>query len=237
VNWAIYLTSIGIIIAIAGFFLKHIQDKNAAAREALVLRIDLLEAQLKDAERRSPDILLDQLTKRIHTYEEELVRLSKDRDKNEGLIKTKEEELRQTKELQTALENEIEQHLREYSQLEDKLDVCPTCQSALVELTYIDAEEDSGQLKRYECGYSEIDAYIKKYCPFEEDIPPISEFKMWTQKHILFEQWRCYLEPTTEDARKVIIKEVWGGSEDEACENMKKAYKERFRKEYPLVEP
>jgi exonuclease VII large subunit len=227
-NWGLYLTSIGLVVAIAGFLLKHILDKKAAAIEALVLKNDFLEAQLKDAEKRSPDILLDQLTKRIRSYEEELIRLSKDRDANQSLIEAKEEEIRATKQLQKTLENEIEHHIKEYSRLEDKLNVCPYCEAELIELTYVEAERDSGTLKRYKCGYSEIDGYLRTYCPSDEEFPPMSEFKMWIRKHILYDEWACSLQPVTDRARKVITKEVWGRTEEEAQQNMFKAYDEKF---------
>jgi hypothetical protein len=234
-NWPIYLTTIGLLIAGAGFLHQLLIKRKEATIETLTEKNKWLQDQLDQAKNTSPDALVEKLAKRISIQEAELERLSKDYEANESLIKIKEEELQKTKELQIDLENEIDRHLKEYSELEDKLDVCPFCQSELVELTYVDAERDSGELKRYECGYSEIDSYLKTYCPSDPDFPSIEEFKLWIQKHVLFDEWFCTLEPITKEAHKVRTKRVSGRSEDEAKENMIAAYNERFiRGDYSL---
>jgi chromosome segregation ATPase len=236
-NWAIYLTTIGAILAGAGFLHQLLAKRKEATIETLTEKNKWLQDQLDQAKNASPDSLVDKLAKRVAIQEGELERLSKDYEANESLIKTKEEELRKTKELQTELENEIERHLREYSELESKLDVCPYCQAELIELTYLEAERDSGTLRSYECGYSEIDGHLKSYCPSDPDFPSIEEFKFWLQKHVLYDEWFCTLQPITKEAQKLRTKRVSGRTEEEAQRNMVAAYNERFfRGHYNLTE-
>src|SRR5689334_20077094 len=123
-NWAIYLTTIGAVLAGAGFLHQLLIKRKEATIETLTEKNKWLQEQLSEAKQHSPDVLVERLSKRVSIQETEIERLSKDYQGNETLIKAKEEELEKTKELQAELEREIERHLKEYSELEDKVDVC-----------------------------------------------------------------------------------------------------------------
>lgn len=229
-NWSYII--VGGAAALIGLetllYTLFIGRKNATI-ETLTEKNRWLKDQLEQLKGNSPDALVEKLAKRISIQEAELERLSKDYETNESLIKAKEEELQRTKELQAQLESEIERHLKEYSELEDKVDICPYCGAELIELTYIEAEADSGTLRNYACGYSEIDGRLRHLCPADEDYPELTEFKMWLQKSIIGDEWFCTLEPLTQKARLVSTKEVSGKTEKEAQQNMISAFNLRFK--------
>jgi hypothetical protein len=226
-NWPIYLTTIGAILAGAGFLHQLLLKRKEATIETLTEKNKWLQEQLNEAKQHSPDALVERLSKRVSIQEAEIERLSKDYQ-NEVLIKAKEEELEKTRELQAELEREIERHLKEYSELEDKVDVCPSCQSELTELTYIDAEEDSGQLRSYACGYSEIDGYPRYLCPSDPDYPDITDFE-FIIKHSAI-GWTCVTRGKTKEARRLPNVIIGGKTEEEARNNAITAFKQRTHK-------
>ncbi len=80
-------------------------------------------------------------------------KLSEDYETNKALIESKEESLTKTKAQLTELLDVVAENEKHLEVLKDKIDVCPECEAELVELTYVEAEADSGTLRRYQCGY------------------------------------------------------------------------------------
>lgn len=225
-NWAIYLTTIGLILAAAGFLHQLLIKKKEATIETLTEKNRWLQDQLDQAKNVSPDSLVEKLAKRISIQETELQRLSKDYEANEGVIKAKEDELRKTKELQVELQNEIERVLKEYSELEERLDVCPYCQSELRELSYVDLSEEYGVLRRYQCDYSEIDGDVMDFCPHDPTYPEIGDFEIVTSQ-TKAGSWATYLEGKTEWAQKLRMPAVLGETPEESKNNALAAFHER----------
>jgi DNA repair exonuclease SbcCD ATPase subunit len=225
-NWPIYLTTIGLILAAAGFLHQLLVKKKEATIETLTEKNKWLQDQLDQAKNMSPDSLVEKLAKRISIQEAELERLSNDYEANESLIKTKEDELRKTRDLQVELENEMERVLKEYSALEERLDVCPYCQSELRELSYVDLSEEYGVLRRYQCGYSEIDGDIMDFCPHDPNYPEIGDFEVITSQTNAG-SWATQLEGKTELAKKLQMPTVWGESPEESKSNAIAAFHER----------
>jgi hypothetical protein len=224
-NWAYYLTTIGVIIAAAGFLHQLLVKRKEATIETLTEKNKWLEDRLEQSQSNSPDALVEKLARRISIQEAELERLSKDHIANESLIRAKEEELEKTKELQSELENEIGRHLKEYSELESKLDLCPYCGSQIEELTYIEDESNSGTLRAYLCGYSEIDGYLRYFCPTDPDYPQLDEFDFRTKES--GSGWTCYTKGKTLKAIKVPTYIFTGTTEEEARSNAIAAYRRR----------
>jgi len=136
-------------------------NQKDATIESLKERISLLEEKIKIAYEKSPDNLVNMLSKRINLQEEELERLSKDRDHNQTLIEKKEEKLQVLREqLDAILEIAVEYF-------------CPKCNSLLVakesHTEFREHYEIDHEYIAFECGYSLVDGKESGRCKNENN--------------------------------------------------------------------
>lgn len=95
-NTVLFFTQLGSIVAfIISLFIVY--DKLVNQKEATIQflkeRIDALQKELDKAKENSPDVLLPKLEQRLKIMEEEMGRLSKDKDVSEALIKQRNESM------------------------------------------------------------------------------------------------------------------------------------------------
>lgn len=85
-------TIIGFIIALFVLYRVLVKQKDSTI-EALKEKNHYLELLLMEAEKKSPDILIETVSNRVRILTEEIERLNQDSEKNELLIEEKEKEL------------------------------------------------------------------------------------------------------------------------------------------------
>jgi rubredoxin len=225
-NWAIYLTTVGLIVAAAGFLHQLLMKKKDATIETLTEKNKWLEKQLESAEKNSTDILTDRLAKRISAFQIELERLSKDYEANESLIKEKEEEIRQNKELMQDIVKEMANRAGEFRDFKSHY-LCPHCESPLKTLKDIEEDEWTGSLREYDCGYSEIDGATHVMCPCDPEYPDLNQVQLKTRYNQVFDNWSCsYSEATLKTWRLPHIV-VSGKTEKEAKYRMELTHEDR----------
>ena len=142
---SIFYTQVGTIFAFVGaVFLLYrlLVSQKDAAIQTLKEKNDFLEAQLRTAKEKKPDVLVDALNERIFSFEKELCRLTSDNEANQAEITTKEAQIIEAKKV-----------LALYS--------CPKCEAPLsihkfelepCEYNGRDTEIEHEHIE-YDCGY------------------------------------------------------------------------------------
>lgn len=223
-NWAIYLTTVGLIIAVAGFLHQLLIKKKDATIETLTENNRWLERQLAAAKENSPDVLAERLSKRVTLLQAEIERLSEDQNKNELLIKHKEEELASTKTEIAELQVQIakaEGVLDELEYLKEQF-ACPYCGAELTTLGGDDVE-----VRAYACGYTT--GYHDSPCPHDPDLPKFEEYELETKYDEKRKLWFCYPKEKTKNAHKLSLDNRFGKTEEEAMHRVLDEYKHYVR--------
>ena len=164
-----YTQIASILVFIVALFILYriLVSQKDAAIELLKEKNKSLSHKLTDALANTPDALAHSLNARVHTLEDELTRLFKDKVNNQDVIELKERELNSLKakadELgkQIALANEL---MAEFS--------CPHCGSPMAERAYqSESVEHNGrevdidhEYYSYECGYALSDGSEVRPC-------------------------------------------------------------------------
>ncbi len=130
----IFYTQIGSILAfIVALFILYrvlVRQKDATI-ESLKAKNDYLSCKLADAVANDPDVLSKSLNNRVNVLEEELVRLSKDKVKNQDEIELKEKEIVSIKEKIREAGKQIAIVSKDLAKLS-----CPHCGSLISERAY-----------------------------------------------------------------------------------------------------
>lgn len=222
-NWAIYLTTIGAILAGAGFLHQLLIKRKEATIETLTEKNKWLEKQLEAAEKNSSDVLTERLGKRIQVFQTELERLSKDHDANESLIKSKEEEIRQMKELMADVAIEIGRQAGEFRDFRSNY-VCPTCGTKLITLKTVEEIDYSGRLREYACGYSEVDGATITMCPCDFNYPTYEQMEVQTKYNSTRNEWSAFFSSSAVNTYKLRQIVISGKTKEEAESNMRLIY-------------
>lgn len=214
-NWTIYLATIGLILTAGGILHKQLLKKKDATIETLNGEKGWLEKKLEAAEKNSTDILTERLDKRNKTYEAELIKLSKDYEANKSLIKEKEEEIRQNKELMQEIAKEIGNKAGEFRDFKSNY-VCPHCESPLKTLKDIEEDEWTGSFREYDCGYAEIDGAIHIMCPCDPQYPDFNQVQLKMRFNEVFNHWSCSYSAASHKTWRLPHIVVTGKTEKEA---------------------
>lgn len=237
-NWTYLIGGAAVTLTLLGLLHQLLVNRKNATIETLTEKNKWLEKQLESAEKNSADILTERLDKRIARYQSELESLSKDYEANESLIKAKEEEVRQMKELMAEVVKEIANKAGEFRDFKSNY-VCPYCESGLTTLKDIEEEDWTGSLREYDCGYSEIDGATHLMCPCDPEYPKFSQLQLQTHYSEYRKEWTCSYAEITLKTWGLPQTVVTGKSEKEAkyrMELMHEGKKERCP-EPPLETP
>ena len=161
------------IVALFVLYRVLVSQKDATI-ELLKEKNDYLSRKLTDATANTPDALANSLNNRVNTLEEELVRLSKDKEHNQSEIKLKEKELVSVK----AKAEELGKKIAIAHELMEEFS-CPHCGSPMSERAYqSESVEYNGrdmdidhEYFSYECGYALSDGSEVSPCRGNE--PPV----------------------------------------------------------------
>lgn len=216
----IWLTIIGLILTAGVFLHRALISRKQATVETLTGTNDWLEKQLAVAKENSPDILAERLSKRVTLLQDEIARLSEDQNKNDLLIRQKEEELAGTKTEIAELQVQIakaEGLLDELEYFKEQFG-CPYCGSELTNLGGDDIE-----VRAYACGH--VTGYHERPCPHDPDLPKFEEYDLNTKYDEKRNIWFCFPNPKTKNARKFALDNRFGKTEDEAKQRVLDEYK------------
>lgn len=166
----LFYTQLGSIIVFVGslFVLYRVLvSQKDATIESLREKNSLLEHKLAEAAQSKPDALARSLSERVNHLNQEIERLSKDKDANRDLIAEKEQELESVKE-ET---EELSQQIKAAHELMGEF-FCPHCKAPMAEreihselVEYEGRELDvDHEYIAYECGLSMIDGKISRPC-------------------------------------------------------------------------
>jgi hypothetical protein len=220
---------IGFIVALFVLYRLLVHQKDATI-ELLREKNQWLESQLEQSKTTAPDTLIDKLQKRIDILHGELERLGKDTDRNEIAIREKEDEIERTKKLLESLENEVEKQKERYEELYFQLDLCPYCESNIIELTNVDEREYSGTYRAYACGYAEMDGEVYGLCPHDSNYPEFDEFEFDITFNKQSDIWIGHAKPKTDRAKRIQFSNEVGGSKEEVEKLFRDAYIRRRSK-------
>ena len=160
-------TIITFIVALFVLYRVLVSQKDATI-ELLKEKNDFISHKLAEASSQSPDMLAKSLADRVKLLDEEIERLSNDKEKNQDIIKEKEEEISKVRSQakilldQISIANEL---------IEDF--TCPTCGSHLVERAFQTemAEDYQGRTVDidheyilYDCGLTIVDGIEERPC-------------------------------------------------------------------------
>ncbi|MCF8009598.1 MAG: hypothetical protein K9K32_07500 [Halanaerobiales bacterium] len=159
-NNTIFYTQISSIIIYVGtvFFIYrlYVRSKDATI-ETLREEKEFLKTKIDELEKNTPGNILKRFSERINILENEINRLSEDKEKNKKLIEEKKGQIKKLKEKQEAMK-EL------YIGL-----VCPICEAPLTQKSteeYWGREGIEGvyEIEEYECGTVIVDGDILEKC-------------------------------------------------------------------------
>jgi DNA repair exonuclease SbcCD ATPase subunit len=134
---------IGFIVALFVLYRVLVSQKDATI-QLLKEKVDFVENKLSHAENQKPDALAKSLSDRVNNLNNEIERLSSDKEKNQNLIDEKEGELERIKEDADELSRQISNAHELMSEY-----FCPHCKAPM--------EQRSYHSESVECGGREID--------------------------------------------------------------------------------
>lgn len=146
-------------------------NQKDATIQLLKEKSDYLSRLLRDASQNSPDALAKSLSDRVKILDEEIERLSNDKERNQEQILIKEKEL-------DAVREEAEELSRKIAKAHELMEefFCPTCGAPMAERTYqSESVEYQGreldidhEYIAYECGYTIVDGTEESSCKGNE---------------------------------------------------------------------
>ena len=149
----------GFLVALFVLYRLLVKQKDSTI-ELLKEKTSYLEMQLSDAQQQRPDLLVENISKRVKLLNEELERLNQDKEKNEQLISEKEKELSST-------QTELEELRSQFERAEELMSefFCPHCKAPMVsrEFGWESVEYNGREIDvdhehvLYECGLEFID--------------------------------------------------------------------------------
>lgn len=166
----IFYTQVGSVISfiVAIFVLYRILvSQKDATIQLLKEKNNYLSDKLNDASQNSPDALAKSLSDRVKILDEEIERLSKDKESNQELIHEKEKEL-------DAVKEEAEELSRKIAKAHELMEefFCPICGEPMAERAYqSESVEYQGreididhEYIAFECGYTLVDGSVEHPC-------------------------------------------------------------------------
>jgi len=161
------ISVLAFIVALFVLYRVLVSQKDATI-ELLKEKNEFVSQQLTEALSQSPDMLARSLSDRVKLLDEEIERLSNDKDKNQDTIKEKEKEI-------AKVQSEANKLLNQIAIASDLIEdfTCPTCGSHLVERAYqSEAVEDyhgrsvdiDHEYILYECGLTIVDGSEERPC-------------------------------------------------------------------------
>ncbi|MDD3127414.1 MAG: hypothetical protein PHT27_07360 [Candidatus Izemoplasmatales bacterium] len=164
-NEIIFITQIASIISFIGalFILYRILiSQKDATIQLLKEKNDYLKDKLIEVKENTPDKIAQKLSDRIYIITEELERLSIDKEKNDALIKQKEQDLKYVQVDLEILKNQLE----EAQEIANEF-LCPFCKAPMsihqFQLQHERGQDYETELIGFDCGYTTIDG--------REDLP------------------------------------------------------------------
>jgi len=162
------LVSIFTFIIVLFVLYRVLVSQKDATIEFLREKNEFISQKLTAAASQSPDMLAKSLSDRVKLLDEEIERLSNDKDKNQDTIKEKEKEI-------SNVRNEAKKLLNQIAIASDLIEdfTCPTCGSHLVERTYQSESVEDYQGRPadidheyilYECGLTIVDGSEERPC-------------------------------------------------------------------------
>ena len=227
-NNILFFTQVAsIILFVSSLFVLYrllVKQKDATI-ELLRERLNWVDQQLQIAKENSPDILVKTLSERGKILEEEVKRLALDRETNQAEIQEKEEEIEHIRKVAIEIKEVMQEIKRRYDELKKKIDVCPYCESSLIELKDVHDANWTGSHRKYDCGYTILDGERVYFCPSDPEYPDFEdEFEVEYQGRIIGDGWTCYFVPKTEKARMVEQIKAFGKTRESALQNLKEEY-------------
>lgn len=195
-NWAIYLTTVGLVLTTAGVLHQLLIKKKDATIETLTEKNKWLQEQLDQANNNAPDILVERQKKRIEQYKEELEQLSKDYEANKVLIEEKVTELERAEELLGELEYYKDQF------------ACPICGAELTTLA-----GDDEEVRAYACGNTSSPNGVYP-CPYDPEFPKLEDYTLEILQ-IAAGKFFCKPIPKNKNAHKLTLQAQAGETEEE----------------------
>ena len=157
---------LGFLVALFVLYRLLVKQKDSTI-ELLKEKNNYLELRLTEAAQQRPDLLVENVSKRVSLLMEELERLNQDKENNEQLITEKEKELSDSK-------NELKELKTQFERAEELMSefFCPHCKAPMTSREYVSecVEHDGRELDidhehiLYECGLEFIDGAEKTKC-------------------------------------------------------------------------
>ncbi|NDY73302.1 hypothetical protein DO021_18065 [Desulfobacter hydrogenophilus] len=152
-------TIFSFLIALFSLYRLLVKQKDATI-ELLKEKNDFLSKQIEIAQNNTPDKLAKRLSERINIFQDELSRLSEDKEYTQKTISEKEEKLEQ---LENQL-SEIKEIASEY--------FCPHCKSPIEKREYFSEVHEYGDIDHefieFECGFSMADDRVTGECKYKK---------------------------------------------------------------------
>lgn len=123
-------TIVGFLSTLFVLYRLLVKQKDATI-ELLKEKISFLELRLSESEQQTPDVLVQNISNRVKILNEELERLSQDKEKNEILIKEKEQEISKS-------QNELDKLREQFERAEELMSefFCPHCKAPMISREY-----------------------------------------------------------------------------------------------------
>jgi hypothetical protein len=223
-NWTYIIGGVAAGVGLLTLVYNLTARRSDATIKALETHNKWLREQLDLAKETSPDILVKTLSERGKILEEEVKRLSLDRETNQAEIKKKEAEIEHNKNIAKQINAVMQEFKNRYNELKEKVDVCPYCDAGLVELKDVNDEDWTGSLRSYACGYAILDGDMIFYCPSDPEYPLLDEFDIQYQERIMRDGWTATTFPKTAKAKMVKSISVFGRTKGEAQSNLTEVY-------------
>lgn len=161
------ISVLAFIVALFVLYRVLVSQKDATI-ELLKEKNEFISQKLTEASSQSPDMLARSLSDRVKLLDEEIERLSNDKDKNQDTIIEKEKEISKVK-------NEAKKLLKQIAIASELIEdfTCPTCGSPLVDRAYqSEAVQDyqsssidiGHEYILYECGLTIVDGAEVRPC-------------------------------------------------------------------------
>jgi hypothetical protein len=225
-NWAYILSAIGLEIALLTLVYNLTASRFKTHNKWLREQLDL-------AKENSSDNLVKVFSERAKMLEEEVKRLALDRESNQAEIKEKEGEIEHNKKIAAQIKAVAEEVKSRYDELKKKVDVCPYCEAALVELKDIHDEDWTGSHRKYDCGFTMLDGDTILLCPHDPMYPKFEQLKLKTEYDEERKRWTCRYSDTTMKTWRLPMTVTHGKTEREATYLMQICHEGRLDNEAP----
>ena len=182
-----------------------------------------LERQLEEAKKNAPDVLAENLSKRVAMLKGELGDLATEKEEHLEQIEQKKQELKdvygEIKELMEQM-GAAEETLVDYEHYKRKFG-CPTCGADMTTLQ----KRPDGEYVAYGCGFSDGPTPdLRRACPFDPNFPTWNDYAIETRYLAHDSSWFCTAKPKTKNGTMLRLSPQRGRTKPEAVQRMRKHY-------------